>query len=121
MTIWAVLSGECGTADDPANGCMQGTWEHVDDTATDVLWRCLGDYHDTTVTTDDADCTLGLPMCDDVQGQCDVGTSSGYSNPWTCSGAGDTKTCEIGECLFTAADDIGLCDTGVSTDDTGGQ
>ena len=111
--------GECGTADDPANGCMQGTWEHVDDTATDVLWRCLGDYHDTTVTTDDADCTLGLPMCDDVQGQCDVGTHSGYSNPWQCSGAGETKDCVIGECLFTAADDIGLCDEGLSTDDTG--
>ena len=111
--------GECGTADDLANGCMQGTWEHVDDTATDVLWRCLGDYHDDTVTTDDADCTLGLPMCDDVQGQCDVGTHSGYSNPWQCSGAGETKDCVIGECLFTAADDIGLCDEGLSTDDTG--
>ena len=111
--------GECGTADNSTNGCMQGTWEHVDDTATDVLWRCLDDYHDNTVTTDDADCTLGLPMCDDVQGQCDVGTHSGYSNPWQCSGAGETKDCVIGECLFTAADDIGLCDTGVSTDDTG--
>ena len=111
--------GECGTADDSTNGCMQGTWEHVDDTATDVLWRCLGNYHDATVTTDDADCTLGLPMCDDVQGQCDVGTPSGYSNPWTCSGAGETKDCVIGECLFTAADDVGLCDEGLSTDDTG--
>ena len=103
------IVGVCGTADDSTNGCMQGTWEHVDDTATDVLWRCLGDYHDDTVTTDDADCTLGLPMCDDVKGQCDVGTPSGNTNPWTCSGAGDTKECRIGVCDF---DHDGDCDIG---------
>ena len=111
--------GACGSADDPANGCLQGDWEHVDDTPTAVLWRCLGNYHDATVTTDDADCTLGLPMCKDVLGQCDVGIESGNTNPWTCSGAGATKTCEIGECLFTPGHDVGLCAIGESSDDTG--
>ena len=111
--------GQCGMADDPINGCLQGTWEDVADTPTDVLWRCLGGYHDATVTTDDADCTLGLPICADTQGDCDVGTPAGLGNPWTCQGAGETITCEIGECLFTPADEIGLCDVGISTDPSG--
>ena len=112
--------GVCGMADDPAPGvgCLQGSWEDVADTLTDVLWRCLGGYHDATVTTDDADCTLGLPICADTQGDCDVGTPVGSGNPWDCQGAGETKECSIGICRFDTPSYFGACHAGTPSSAT---
>ena len=109
--------GVCGTADDPVNGCTQGTWEDVPDTPTDVLWRCLGGYHDATVTTDDADCTLGLAICGAAQGSCAQGAPTGTGNPWSCTGSDGTAiTCRVGECAFHRA---GACAVGDSSDAAG--
>ena len=92
--------GACGTADDPAPGigCTVGDWEHVDDTATDVLWDCKGSYHDPAITTDDIRCTLGLPICGPTQGTCAEGTPVGSGDDWICRGATTDINCHVGIC-----------------------
>ena len=115
----ACYVGACGTVDTHPQGCTSGDWEHVDDTATDVLWNCNGSYHDPIVTADDIQCTLGVPICGPTQGTCDQGTPSGNTNPWDCSGANTNINCNIGVCRFSAPDVAGGCVEGSSSDPSG--
>ena len=45
---------------------MLGTWTHIDDTATDVLWKCEGSHSGSTA--DDKDCNLDIGTCDSTLG-----------------------------------------------------
>ena len=90
--------GACGTADNNMAGCTVGDWEHVDDTATDVLWDCKGSYHDPAVTADDIRCTLGLPICGPTRGTCAEGTPVGTGDDWICRGATTDINCHVGIC-----------------------
>ena len=104
--------GACGTADTNPDGCTVGDWEHVDDTATDVLWDCKGSYHDPAVTADDIRCTLGLPICGPTQGTCDEGTPVGTGDDWICRGATTDINCRVGICDFGF---VGDCAEGAPT------
>ena len=106
----------CGTADDPTPGigCVLGTWTHIDDTATDVLWKCEGSHSGSTA--DDKDCNLDIGTCDStlgLRGRCDSGTSSdpsGLNDSWTCEGADPNVTTDDTSCY------IGVCDYGSNGD-----
>ena len=119
----------CGTADDasPGIGCVLGTWQHVDDTATAVLWKCEGSHSGSTA--DDKDCSDAIGTCDStlgLRGKCDSGTSSdppGLNDSWTCEG-GDTNiitddaSCYIGVCDYDSKGDC-ADNNGDSSDPSG--
>ena len=119
----------CGTADDasPGVGCVLGTWQHVDDTATAVLWKCEGSHSGSTA--DDKDCSDAIGTCDStlgLRGKCDSGTSSdppGLNDSWTCEG-GDTNiitddaSCYIGVCDYDSKGDC-ADNNGDSSDPSG--
>ena len=119
----------CGTADDasPGVGCVLGTWQHVDDTATAVLWKCEGSHSGSTA--DDKDCSDAIGTCDStlgLRGKCNSGTSSdppGLNDSWTCEG-GDTNittddaSCYIGVCDYDSKGDC-ADNNGDSSDPSG--
>ena len=100
----------CGTADDasPGVGCVLGTWQHVDDTASAVLWKCEGSHSGSTA--DDKDCSDAIGTCDStlgLRGKCNSGTSSdppGLNDSWTCEGGDTNITTDDASCY------IGVCD-----------
>ena len=104
--------GACGSADNNMAGCTVGDWEHVDDTATDVLWDCKGSYHDPAVTADDIRCTLGLPICGPTRGTCAEGTPVGTGDDWICRGATTDINCHVGIC---DSGFVGACVEGAPT------
>ena len=61
--------------------------------------------------------TARSPSAEDVQGVCEFGTTSGNSNPWTCTGLGNgldtfARPCSIGVCDYSGP---GLCLQGTSS------
>ena len=99
LNCMAPATSQCGTS---PGDCVAGTPTPVIDNA----WTCRGQHPDPAVTTDDIDCSL--PVCEDVAGDCEVGTPVGATNPWACEGlnTGVTIPCSVGICDFSGP---GLC------------
>ena len=102
LNCMAPVASQCGTS---PGDCVAGTPTPV----IDSTWTCEGQHPDPNVTTDDIDCSL--PVCEDVAGDCQVGTPVGATNPWACEGlnTGVSIPCSVGICNFAG---LGLCTQG---------
>ena len=103
--------GVCG----PTQGtCDQG----LSSSTITPRWTCEGGNPDPLVTSDDAECYVGVCGDPTTPGNCTEGDPSGFENPYVCRGNyhDDTVTADDDNCFFgvcgTADNAADGCDTG---------